>query len=113
MNLVNADIQPEILNAVKQAVYENEVFKMSITNAMGCGQQKGYHENYRGSDIEVNLLKKLLLEIPVNDDFDDKADQTSPESARTGNLVDGKICNIGLAGGVRIRTGETDAVAIG
>jgi len=61
MKLVIAYIQPERLNAVKQALYEREVTKMSVTNALGCGQQMGYHESYRGVDVEVNLLKKVRL----------------------------------------------------
>ncbi len=69
MKLIIAYIQPEKLNSVKQSLYEKEVYKMSVTNALGCGQQKGYHEAYRGVDYEVNLLKKVRMEIAVNDDF--------------------------------------------
>ena len=69
MKLLIAYIQPERLNAVKQALYEQKVFKMSVTNALGCGEQKGYHETYRGADIEVNLLKKVRIEIALNEDF--------------------------------------------
>ena len=69
MKLIIAYIQPERLNDVKQALSEAEVFRMSVTNALGCGQQKGYHESYRGVEIEVNLLKKVRLEIAVNTDF--------------------------------------------
>ena len=43
---------------------------MSVTNALGCGAQQGYHETYRGADVEVNLLKKIRIEIAVNDDFE-------------------------------------------
>ena len=71
MKLIIAYIQPEQLNEVKQALYEKEVYKMSVTNTMGCGQQKGYHETYRGADIEVNLLKKVRIEIAVNAEFVD------------------------------------------
>ena len=69
MKLIVAYIQPEKLNDVKQALYEKEVYKMSVTNALGCGQQRGYHESYRGVDMEVNLLKKVRLEIAVNEGF--------------------------------------------
>ncbi len=69
MKLIIAYIQPHKLNDVKQALYKAEVFKMSVTNTLGCGQQKGYHESYRGVGIEVNLLKKVRLEIAVNEDF--------------------------------------------
>ena len=86
MKLIIAYIQPERLNAVKQKLYEHEVFKMSVTNALGCGQQKGYHESYRGVDIEVNLLKKLRLEVAVNDEFQEKAVTAIVEGAKTGCL---------------------------
>ena len=69
MKLVIAYIQPDKLNDVKRELYKADVCKMSVTNALGCGQQMGYHESYRGVDVEVNLLKKVRLEIAVNADF--------------------------------------------
>ena len=69
MKLVTAFIQPEKLNRVKQELFKADVHKMSVTNALGCGQQKGFHESYRGIDIEVNLLKKIRLEVAVNEKF--------------------------------------------
>ncbi|MBN1481394.1 P-II family nitrogen regulator [candidate division KSB1 bacterium] len=113
MKLVIAYIQPERLNAVKQALYEREVFKMSVTNALGCGQQKGYHETYRGAAIEVNLLKKVRLEIAVNDDFVEPTIEGIIAGARTGKIGDGKIFIHELSECIRIRTGETGSVAIG
>jgi len=113
MKLIIAYIQPEKLNDVKQALYEAEVFKISVTNALGCGQQKGYHESYRGADIEVNLLKKTRIEIAVNEEFVDKTTEAIIKGARTGNIGDGKIFVIGLEQIIRIRTGETGHDAIG
>jgi nitrogen regulatory protein P-II 1 len=113
MKLIIAYIQPEKLNDVKQALYEAEVFKMSVTNALGCGQQRGYHESYRGVDIEVNLLKKVRLEIAVNEDFVQPTIDAIIKGARTGEIGDGKIFIVELAECVRIRTGETGNVAIG
>jgi len=113
MKLIIAYIQPEKLNAVKQALYENEVCKMSVTNALGCGQQMGYHETYRGADIEVNLLKKVRLEIAVNDEFVDAAVNAIIAGARSGNIGDGKIFIHDLSECIRIRTGETGKEAIG
>ena len=84
MKLVIAYIQPEMLNDVKQALYEAEVFKMSVTNALGCGQQKGYHESYRGVETEVNLLKKVRLEIAVNEGFVKPTVDAIIRGARTG-----------------------------
>ena len=113
MKLITAYIQPEALNEVKQALYDIEVFKMSITNAMGCGQQKGYHEHYRGADIEVNLLKKVRVEIAVNDEFVDATTEAIIKGARTGNIGDGKIFVTELAECIRIRTGEKGKDAVG
>ena len=83
MKLVIAYIQPEKLTDVKQALYAADVFKISVTNAMGCGQQKGYHETYRGVDVEVNLLKKTRLEIAVNADFVQPTIDAIVKGART------------------------------
>lgn len=113
MKLIIAYIQPERLNAVKQALYEKEVYKISVTNALGCGRQKGYHESYRGTDIEVNLLKKVRLEIAVNDNFVEPAIDALIQGARTGKIGDGKIFILDLLECIRIRTGETGSAAIG
>lgn len=113
MKLIIAYIQPERLTAVKQALYEKEVFKMSVTNALGCGQQMGYHESYRGVDIEVNLLKKVRLEIAVNDKFVKPTLDAIITGARTGSIGDGKIFVVTLDECIRIRTGETGNEAIG
>ncbi|MFP4104494.1 MAG: P-II family nitrogen regulator [Phycisphaerae bacterium] len=113
MKLIVAYIQPEKLNDVKQSLYAAEVYKLSVTNALGCGQQKGYQETYRGVDIEVNLLKKVRLEIAVNDTFVDRTVTAIVEGARTGNIGDGKIFILPLERCVRIRTGEEGGEAIG
>jgi len=98
---------------VKRALYAAEVFKISVTNALGCGQQKGYHETYRGVDVEVNLLKKVRLEIAVNEDFVKLTVDAIIKGARTGRIGDGKIFILDLPECIRIRTGETGSVAIG
>ena len=113
MKLVIAYIQPERLNPVKQALYERDVFKMSVTNAMGCGQQKGYTESYRGVEMEVNLLKKVRLEIAVNDEFLQPTIEAIVEGARTNSIGDGKIFVVDLGECIRIRTGEEGTEAIG
>ena len=113
MKLITAYIQPEKLTDVKQALYEAKVFKVSVTNALGCGQQRGYHESYRGVDIEVNLLKKVRLEIAVNEHFVQPTIDAIIRGARTGNIGDGKIFVVDLVECIRIRTGETGNEAIG
>jgi len=113
MKLIIAYIQPEKLSDVKQSLYEAEVYKMSVTNALGCGQQRGYHEQYRGVDIEVNLLKKVRLEVAVNDNFVKPTLDAIIKGARTGQIGDGKIFVLDLPECIRIRTGETGSDAIG
>jgi nitrogen regulatory protein P-II 1 len=113
MKLIIAYIQPDALTPVKKALYENEIFKMSVTNALGCGRQKGYSENYRGADLEVNLLKKVRIEIAVNDDFVESTTDAIVSGARSGNIGDGKILVVDLAECIRIRTGEVGTEAIG
>src|SRR3990172_2929789 len=113
MKLIIAYIQPEKLNDVKQALYEREVFKMSISNALGCGQQKGYHESYRGVDIEVNLLKNVRIEIAVNEGFVQPTVDAIIAGARSGRIGDGKIFVVALERCIRIRTGEEGGGAIG
>lgn len=113
MKLITAYIQPESLTSVKQALYEKEIYKMSITNALGCGQQRGYNENYRGALVEVNLLKKVRIEIAVNDTYLETTIDAIVDGARTGNIGDGKIFVTDLNNCIRIRTGETGEEAIG
>jgi nitrogen regulatory protein P-II 1 len=113
MKLIIAYIQPHKLNDVKQALYKAEVFKMSVTNSLGCGQQKGYTESYRGVPLEVNLLRKVRLEIAVNDNFVDRTVEALIAGARTGQIGDGKIFIQDLPECIRIRTGERGSAAIG
>jgi nitrogen regulatory protein P-II 1 len=113
MKLVVAYIKPEKLNAVKQALYDTKVFKMSVTNALGCGEEKGYLETYRGADMEVNLLKKVRIEIALNEDFLKPAIDAIINGAKTGQIGDGKIFIHNLDDCIRIRTGETGSDAIG
>jgi nitrogen regulatory protein P-II 1 len=113
VKLIIAYVKPDKLTSVKQALYDKEVYKMSVTNALGCGQQKGYHESYRGVDIEVNLLKKVRLEIAVNDEFVDATVAAVVDGARSGTIGDGKIFILDLPECIRIRTGEKGKEAIG
>lgn len=113
MKLIIAYIQPHKLNDVKRELYKEEVYKISVTNALGCGQQKGYTESYRGVDIEVNLLKKVRLEIAVNENFVKRTVDAIIKGARTGEIGDGKIFILDLPQCIRIRSGETGNVAIG
>lgn len=113
MRLIIAYIQPHKLEDVKKALAEAQVAKMSVTNSLGCGAQMGFEESYRGIKFEVNLLKKIRLEIAVNEDFLDKTVETIISAARTGEIGDGKIFVMELTDCIRIRTGEHGKEAIG
>ena len=112
MKLITAFIQPEKLNAVKQELFKREIYKMSVTNALGAGNQRGFTETYRGIDMEVNLLKKVRLDIAVNEDFLEPAIEAIVAGARSGEIGDGKIFVSELGECVRIRTGERGGDAI-
>ncbi len=113
MKLVIAYIQPHKLNDVKQKLYEHKIYKISVTNSLGCGQQQGYTESFRGVALEVNLLKKVRIEIAVNDDFVEPTIDAICEGAYSGEIGDGKIFVIKLEECVRIRTKERGKEAIG
>ncbi|MFH1429581.1 MAG: P-II family nitrogen regulator [Candidatus Margulisiibacteriota bacterium] len=113
MKLIIALIQPEKLPDVKEALFNADVHKMTVTNAIGCGQQKGYSETYRGIVQEINLLKKVRLEIAINDDFVQQTIDAIIKGARTGKIGDGKIFVLDLSECIRIRTGEKGNDAIG
>lgn len=113
MKYIIAYVQPHKLNDVKQALYKAKVCKMSVTNVLGCGEQHGYEESYRGVKFEVNLLKKVRLEIGVNEDFVEKTVNAIIEGAKTGQIGDGKIFVLELGECIRIRTGERGREAIG
>jgi nitrogen regulatory protein P-II 1 len=107
MKLVIAYFRPEQLNSVKQALYANNIHGMSVTNIAGSGRQKGYTEQYRGVIIEVNLLKKVRLEVAVADEKMDLVMNAIAEGAKTGKEGDGMIFVMDIANARRIRTGET------
>jgi len=113
MKLIIAVIQPHQLPAVKKALYDAQVYKITVSTVLGCGEEKGYHETFRGVDKEVTLLKKIRLEIAVNADFVESTIAAIIKGARTDTVGDGKIFVTGLDDCVRIRTGERGSLAIG
>lgn len=113
MKLVTAFIQPYRLPAVKEALQKADIYRMSVSNSLGCGQQAGYEETYRGVKHKINLLKKVRLDIAVNDNFVDATVKAIIQGAKSGKIGDGKIFVTELAQCIRIRTGETGAAAIG
>jgi nitrogen regulatory protein P-II 1 len=113
MKLVIAIIQPHKLDAVMKALDDNEIYLKTVSNVLGCGRQKGESEIYRGVRESGQLLKKVRLEIGVNDQYLEKAVTAIATAAKTGKIGDGKIFVIDLVECVRIRTAERGGVAIG
>jgi nitrogen regulatory protein P-II 1 len=94
MKLVVAIIQPTKLDAVRQALERIEVTRMTVCDGQGFGQQRGRTELYRGREYKTTLLRKIALEIVVNDDFLRRTVETITHAARTGpegTIGDGKI----------------------
>ena len=112
MKLIIAIIQPHKLEDVRQALYDAQIYSMTVTTALGSGRQKGHTEVYRGSKEVVSLLKKVRIEIAVNDDFVEPAINAIIKGGRTGNIGDGKIFVLDLPECIRIRTGERGSKAI-
>ena len=113
MKLVVAMVQPHKLPDVKKALFDADIHKMTVTNVLGCGQQKGFSETYRGVVHEVNLLKKIRFEIAVNEEFVDATIKAIIKGAKSGQIGDGKIMVLNLERCIRIRTGEEGHDAIG
>jgi nitrogen regulatory protein P-II 1 len=113
MKLIVAVIQPERLTDVKNELAKAEVHLMTVVNVLGAGRQKGYPETYRGIIHEVKLLRKVELQIAVNDAFVQPTIDAIIRAARTGAIGDGKIFVLPIEQCIRIRTGETGNVAIG
>lgn len=113
MKLIIAIIQPNKLEEVKNELYKAEVNLITVNEVLGHGRQKGITEVYRGVKESGNLLRKIRLEIAVNDHFVEPTIKAITKGAETGETGDGKIFILPLEDCIRIRTGETGKVAIG
>jgi nitrogen regulatory protein P-II 2 len=115
MKLIIAVIQPHRLEAVKQALADVEVFRLTVMDVQGFGRQRGQTEVYRGHEFAVNLLRKVQLMIGVNDEFLEPtidAILRGGRSGAAGEIGDGKIFVLPLEDCIRIRTGERGGEAI-
>ncbi|HXT59307.1 MAG TPA: P-II family nitrogen regulator [Pirellulales bacterium] len=115
MKLIIAIIQPSRLEAVKAALTEVEVFRLTVMDVQGFGRQKGHTEVYRGHEFSVNLLRKVQLQIAVNEDFVEPTIEAIIKGGRSGaagEIGDGKIFVLPLDDCIRIRTGERGEEAI-
>lgn len=113
MKLLIAIIQPHKLEDVLKELDKEEIHLKTVSNVLGCGRQKGHTEVYRGRKETGGLLKKIRLEIAVNDEFVERTTQAITRGAKTGSIGDGKIFVVNLAECIRIRTSEKGPVAIG
>ncbi len=115
MKLVIAIIQPNRLEAIKQALADVEVFRLTVMDVQGFGRQRGHSEMYRGHEVSINLLRKVQLMIGVNDDFLQPTIDAIIKGGRTGTageVGDGKIFILPMEDCIRIRTGERGGEAI-
>jgi nitrogen regulatory protein P-II 2 len=113
MKYIVAIIQPDRLDEVLRLLMEKEIHLVTVSNVVGRGRQKGIAEVYRSHKEAGSLLKKVKLEIAVNEAFVKPTIDAILEGARTGKVGDGKIFVMDLPECIRIRTGETGSVAIG
>lgn len=113
MKYIVAIIQPDRLDDVLDRLTEKDIHLVTVTSVMGRGRQKGVSEVYRSHKEGGSLLRKVKVEIAVNDDFVKPAIEALTKGARTGSIGDGKIFVLDLHECIRIRTGETAKVAIG
>jgi nitrogen regulatory protein P-II 1 len=112
MKKVEAIIRLFKLEDVKNALAEQGVAGMTITEVRGFGRQKGHTEMYRGTEYSVDFVPKVKLEVVVDDDKLQTVLDTVVRSAQTGQIGDGKIFVSDLSESIRIRTGEKGADAI-
>ena len=113
MKLITALIQPEVVPLVQDELFAAQINKFSITAGVGHGTQKGYEATFRGVQTQVNILKRVRLDVAVNEDFVERTVAAILRGAQTGEAGDGKIFVTDLHDCVRIRTGERGAQAIG
>jgi nitrogen regulatory protein P-II 2 len=112
MKLITAIIKPFKLDEVREALTGLDVTGMTVTEVKGFGRQKGQTEIYRGAEYSTNMVPKIKIEVACNDDIAARVIEAIQAAAHTGAIGDGKIFMADLGAAVRIRTGETGAVAL-
>jgi nitrogen regulatory protein P-II 1 len=111
MKLITAIIREDKLDAVREALIEAEITRITVSRVSGHGQQESI-ELYRGKKVVPNLIPKIRIDIAVNDAFVDITVNAILESAKSGNVGDGKIFITPLEECIRIRTEERGGTAI-
>ncbi len=112
MTKIECILRPGKLENVKDALNEYGIHGMTVTQVIGCGLQKGRTEVYRGAEYSINLLPKIKLEMVIPDKDVSEVIKIITDTARTGEIGDGKIFTYKVDNAIRIRTGETGDEAI-
>ena len=112
MKRIAAVVRPEKLEPLKEALFEAKISGMTIYQVHGCGNQHGWKEYFRGSEVFLNMIPKVKFEIIVDDDRVDEIVDLIVSVARTGEVGDGKIFFSAIESVVRVRTGEKDEAAV-
>lgn len=112
MKKIEAIIRPGKLEDIKEALNKYNIQGLTISQVMGCGHQKGRKEYYRGTEVTMNLLPKIKLEIVIKDESLEDVLAIISKEAKTGEVGDGKIFIYTVENAIRIRTGEQGEEAI-
>ena len=112
MKRITAFVRPEKMEPLKEALFQSDASGMTISQVYGCGNQHGWKEYYRGTEVMLNMVPKVRFELVVNDEQVDELVELICQTARTGEVGDGKVFVTPVEQVVRIRTGERDSAAI-
>ena len=112
MKLVTAIIKPFKLDDVREALTEQGIQGLTVTEVKGFGRQKGHTELYRGAEYVIDFLPKLKIEVAIADGSVDSVIEVINRAANTGKIGDGKIFITDIEQAIRIRTGETGEDAL-
>lgn len=112
MKRIAAVVRPEKLEPLKEALFQAKISGMTIYQVHGCGNQHGWKEHFRGSEVFLNMIPKVKFEIIVEDSRVDEIVDVIVGVARTGEVGDGKIFISSIDSVVRVRTGEKDEAAV-
>lgn len=112
MKRIAAVVRPEKLEPLKEALFQAKISGMTIYQVHGCGNQHGWKEYFRGSEVFLNIIPKVKFEIIVEDSRVDEIVDVIVKVARTGEVGDGKIFISDIESVIRVRTGEKDEAAV-
>ncbi len=112
MKRIAAVVRPEKLEPLKEALFQAKISGMTIYQVHGCGNQHGWKEYFRGSEVFLNMIPKVKFEIIVEDSRVDEIVDVIVDVARTGEVGDGKIFISDIESVIRVRTGEKDEAAV-